>query len=148
MKPPWRIGFRNFCTACVTIQIACSAPSIAAPPPDLVPNPVISEWFKSLRQPGTSMPCCSVSDCRRVDYRIADDGRYEVMLDGLWYRVPNHFVLRNEGNPVGKAVACYTTIVGYGSLRGNDSYDGDRIEILCFVPERPISSQRPLRTHA
>jgi hypothetical protein len=64
-----------------------------------------------------------------VDYRIADDGRYEVMLDGLWYRVPNRFVLRNEGNPVGKAVACYTTIVGYGSLSGNGSYDGDRIEI-------------------
>lgn len=139
MRTPWRIAF---CTGCTTMLMARSALSLAAPPPDLVPNQVISDWFKSLRQPGTSLPCCSVSDCRRVDYRIADDGRYEVMLDGTWYRVPNRFVVRNEGNPVGKAVACYTTIFGYGSLSGNGSYDGDRIEILCFVPERPISSQR------
>ncbi len=145
MKTPWRIAF---CIGYAAILIANSPPIVAAPPPDLVPNPTISEWFKSLRQPGTSFPCCSVSDCRRVDYRVADDGQYEVMLDGTWYRVPNRFVLRNERNPVGKAVACYTTIFGYGSLSGNGSYDGDRIEILCFVPERPMSSQRLLKANA
>jgi hypothetical protein len=145
MRTPSRIAFL---AACATILIANSALTVAAPPADLVPNPTVSEWFKSLRQPGTLLPCCSISDCQRVDYRIADDGRYEVMLDGTWYRVPNRFVLRQEGNPVGRAVACYTTIFGYGSLRGNGSYDGDQIEILCFVPERPVSSQQLLNVDA
>jgi hypothetical protein len=145
MKTSWRIAFR---TGCATMLIVGNlAPTMAAPPPDVVPNPTISEWFKGLRQPVTSLPCCSLSDCRRVDYRIADDGRYEVMLDGTWYRVPNRFVLRQEDNPVGRAVACYTTVFGYGTLR-HGAYDGDRIEILCFVPERPISSQQLLNVDA
>lgn len=137
-----------FLTGCAVILIVNSAPIVAAPPADLEPNPAASEWFKSLRQPGTSLPCCSISDCRRVDYRLADDGRYEVMVEGTWYRVPNRFVLRYEGNRVGIAVACYTTTFGYGSLRGNGAYDGDQIEILCFVPERPISSQQLLNVDA
>lgn len=136
MKSPWRFAFS---TGYMTAFVAILAPTSAAPPPDLVPNPAISEWFKSLKQPGTSLSCCSISDCRRVDYRIGDDGRYEVMLDGEWNKVPNHLVLRQKGNLVGRAVACYTTIFGYGTLMGNGAYDGDRIEILCFVPEQLIS---------
>jgi hypothetical protein len=131
MKTPSRIA--SF-TGCAVILIAISAPIVAAPPADLDPNSAASEWFKSLRQPGTSLPCCSISDCRRLDFRIANDGRYEV--------------LRPEDNRVGRAVACYTTIFGYGTLRGNGTYDGDRIEILCFVPERPVSSQQLLNVDA
>ena len=121
---------------CAVTLIVYSAE--AAPPVGLPPNPAFSEWFKGLRQPGTSLPCCSISDCRRVDFRIASDGRYEAMVEGQWYRVPNRFVLRQQENPVGKAVACYTTAFGYGTMKGG-AYDGDQIEILCFVPELPTS---------
>jgi hypothetical protein len=69
---------------------------------------------------------------------MAGDGRYEVMVEGKWYRVPNRVVLQRNGNPVGSAVACYTTALGYGTLVGAP-YDEDRIEILCFVPELPTS---------
>ena len=100
MKTPSRIAFL---TACATILIVNSAPTIGAPPPELSPNPVVSEWFKSLEQPRTSLPCCSISDCRRVDYRISDDGRYEVMVDGTWLRVPNGSVLRQKTNPAGQS---------------------------------------------
>ena len=110
---------------------------IAAPPSDLTPNPVFSEWFKSLKQPSTATPCCSISDCRRVDYRIADDGTYEVRIEGSWHRVPNRIILRRQGNPVGRAVACYKTIFGYTTLA--DAPHDDQIEILCFVPESPTS---------
>jgi hypothetical protein len=60
------------------------------------------------------------------------------MVDGAWYRVPNRFVLRPKMNPVGRAVACYTRAFGYGTLK-DGAYDGDRVEILCFVPELPTS---------
>jgi hypothetical protein len=118
--------------------IACLTYALAAPPADVAPNSTLSEWFKSLRQPGTSVSCCSISDCRRVDFRIVTDGGYEVMVEGEWYRVPDRFVLQQKGNQAGKAVACYTTVFGYGTLTGA-VYGADRIEILCFVPESPTS---------
>jgi hypothetical protein len=122
---------------CTAILVANLTQAIAAPPSDLTPNPVLSEWFKSLKQPDTSLPCCSISDCRRVDYRITGDGAYEVRIEGAWYKVPDNIILRQKGNPVGRAVACYTTIFGYTTLPG--APHGDRIEILCFVPELPTS---------
>jgi hypothetical protein len=44
-----------------------------------------------------------------------------VPIDGLWWQVPEHAVIRNQGNPVGEAV------VWYVNLRGS-------IVIRCFVP--------------
>jgi len=123
---------------CAAALIACSVYALAAPPPELVPDPALAQWFKHLRQPGTSFPCCSISDCRPVDYRLASDGRYEVMVEGNWYKVPRRFVLQRKGNPLGRTVACYTTTLGYGTLAGG-TYEGDQIEILCFVPELPTS---------
>ena len=122
---------------CTAVLVANSTQTVATPPPNAAQDPIPSEWFKSLRQPGTSMPCCSISDCRRVDYRIADDGTYEVRIEGAWYKVPDNIVLRQKGNPVGRAIACYTTIFGYTTLPG--APHEDQIEILCFVPELPTS---------
>jgi hypothetical protein len=122
----------------VAMLIASWVSIDAAPPPDRTQNPVLSEWFRRLTQPGTSLPCCSISDCRRATYRMARDGQYEVMVEGQWYEVPDRVLLQKKGNPVGGAVACYTTILGYGTLTGT-AYQGDRIEILCFVPELPTS---------
>ena len=132
-----RTSYQYIAGCAAMLLIMNSVRAIAAPPSDLSPNPVLSEWFKSLRQPGTSMPCCSVSDCRRVDYRITDDGTYEVRIEGSWYKVPNTVILRRKGNAVGRAVACYTMIFGYTTLP--DAPHDDQIEILCFVPELPTS---------
>jgi hypothetical protein len=135
MKVAAPAAVRAFCAAAL---IVCSAYALAAPPSELAPNPALAEWFKNLRQPGTSFPCCSISDCRPVDYRLASDGRFEVMVEGKWYKVPRRFVLQGMGNPLGRAVACYTTTLGYGTLAGG-TYENDQIEILCFVPELPTS---------
>lgn len=120
------------------LMLALSA-CVAASSPDRPPKPTFSEWFKNLRQPGTSALCCSISDCHRVDYRLTDGG-YEAYAEGRWYRVPDDIILRQKGNPVGKAVACYTIIFGYATLPGASDRDReDRVEILCFVPELPTS---------
>jgi hypothetical protein len=123
--------------ACAAMLIVNSVHAIAAPPSALTPNRTLSEWFKSLRQPNSSALCCSISDCRKVDYRMADDGAYEVLIEGSWSRVPDTIILKRKGNPVGSAVACYTTIFGYTTLP--DAPHDDQIEILCFVPELPTS---------
>jgi len=121
------------------LMLVSSVCVAASSPPDLSPNSSLSEWFKTLRQPGTNALCCSISDCHRVDYRLTDGG-YEVYAEGRWYQVPNNIILRQKGNPVGKAVACYTTIPGYATLPGVSGRDrGDHLEILCFVPELPTS---------
>jgi hypothetical protein len=82
--------------AAIVIAIPCA---VAAQPPDGNTNPTLSLWFKNLRQPGTSLPCCSISDCRRVDYRVASDGEYEVYVEGTWYKVPDDRILKQTGNP-------------------------------------------------
>jgi hypothetical protein len=103
----------------------------------MVPNPALSRWFEGLRQPGTPLPCCAISDCRRVEYRMAGNS-YQIRLEGLWYDVPSNIILRGKGNPVGAAVACYRTTFGYTTLEGA-TQRADGFEILCFVPELPTS---------
>ena len=49
-----------------------SAP--AAPPDGADPNSPIGQWFQSLKQPGSGASCCSIADCRPVDYRIGAEG--------------------------------------------------------------------------
>jgi hypothetical protein len=112
----------------------------AAPPPNITPNSALAEWFKGLKQPGTSLVCCSISDCRKVIYRKASDSGYEVLIERNWYAVPKRAILRQKGNPLGSAVACYTTVPGYTTLPGVSERDRvDQIDILCFVPELPTS---------
>jgi hypothetical protein len=81
----------------------------------------LSGWFKSLRQPGTGMSCCDISDCQAVNARTSAEG-YEVFIDGRWIAVPEDKILNGKNNPLGRAVACYTPRQG----------------ILCFV--RPLES--------
>ncbi len=93
--------------------LACGT-AFALPPPDA--NPEFSPWFDSLRAPRTNMPCCSISDCRPVDARIAGNG-YEVFIEGTWRKVPEHTILPRHDNPTGRPVACWTPQAG----------------IMCFV---------------
>jgi hypothetical protein len=75
-------------------------------------------WFESLKQPGSGVSCCSVADCRPVEYRLVSNG-YEALLDERWVRVPEDKILRGTANPTARAILCRSPISG---------------AILCFVP--------------
>lgn len=77
-----------------------------APPEGADPNSPIGQWFQSLKQPGTDdVSCCSIADCRPVDYRI----EAEVAVDGKWLPVPPNKIVHRE-NPTGRAVLCKSRI--------------------------------------
>jgi hypothetical protein len=89
----------------------------SAQPPENA-DPRLHDWFQSLLQPGTNAPCCSIADCRPVDYRIAASG-YEVSIDARWVRVPDATILHGMSNPTGRGILCRLPISG---------------SIRCFVP--------------
>ena len=93
-----------------------TAASDAAPPDNA--DPALHGWFESLKQPGSGVSCCSIADCRPVEYRLATDG-YEAYLDAKWVHVPDDKVLHGLTNPVARGIACRSPISG---------------TILCFVP--------------
>src|SRR5262245_19281595 len=64
-----------------------------------------AEWYKSLTVPGTGSSCCNNRDCIPTDYRYKD-GLYEVPVGFMWVTVPRSRVLKDVGNPVGRAVVC------------------------------------------
>jgi hypothetical protein len=110
----------------VVVGLALGQAAVAAPPDS--PDPALAPWFESLRQPGTGAPCCSVADCRTVEFRQDRDG-YEVLIDGrwkmsipFWLRVPSHRIIDRTDNPTNRGVVCFTPEAG----------------ILCFV--RPAES--------
>src|SRR5579859_43624 len=92
------------CALSATVGLAVTY-SIAAPPEGADPNSAMGRWFQSLRQPGTSISCCSLSDCRQTDYRAGADG-YEALVYGRWISVPQDKILRGITNPTGRAVVC------------------------------------------
>jgi hypothetical protein len=105
----WRLAF-----VCVLAFLTSMSVSRAAPPPDA--DPAQAPWFNSLRQPGSGISCCSIADCRPVDYRTVGD-HYEAFIEGEWRPVPPEKVLTRADNPTGRAVVCWTKISG----------------IMCFV---------------
>jgi hypothetical protein len=88
--------------------------ALAAPPENA--DPTLGPWYQSLKQPGSGVSCCSIADCRQVDYRTEGD-HYEALIDGKWLLVPPERVLAHETNPTGHGVVCWTPWQG----------------ILCFV---------------
>ena len=112
-------------------RVAC-----AAPPTGIDADSDIAKWFKSLKQPLTGAGCCSVADCRPVKTRLTETGAYEVWIEDEWTGVPNGVILRTDSGPVPTSVACYTHIPEWN---GTPSGGYDRIEVLCFVPYRPLS---------
>ena len=93
--------------ALVCLGLAIASPSFAAPPTGVVPAPELQAWFKALKQPVSKHPCCTISDCRFIDFTI-HDGRYEVELDGWRYVVPTETIIDGIASPTGAAVVCYT----------------------------------------
>jgi hypothetical protein len=99
----------------IIAAVLLGAAPVQAKPPEGA-DPALAPWFRSLRQPSTGIPCCSVTDCRLADWRINND-RYEAFIDGVWRDVPPDHVIRRDDNPTGRAVACWTPVHG----------------VLCFV---------------
>lgn len=110
----------------IAVGLALSQVAVAAPPEH--PNAALVPWFESLKQRDTGASCCSIADCRMVEFRQDRDG-YEVLIDGrwklsapFWLRVPPNRIIDRSDNPTGRAVVCFTPEAG----------------ILCFV--RPPES--------
>jgi hypothetical protein len=91
-----------------------ASPVLAAPPEGA--DPAFAPWFKSLTQPRTQQPCCSLADCRTVRYRTLDDHFQVYIGDDFprwsnppheWVDVPNANVLHRLDNPTGEGVACW-----------------------------------------
>ena len=80
----------------ITVGLALGQAAVAAPPDN--PDPALAPWFESLKQPGTGAPCCSIADCRTVEFRQDRDG-YEVLIDGRW-KVSIPFWLRVPPNRI------------------------------------------------
>jgi len=98
----------------LTVAILFPTGAGAQPPADA--DPALGPWFRSLLVPGTSISCCSVTDCRATEYRIEAD-HYEALIGGNWIVVPPDKILQRTDNPTGHAVVCWTPQRG----------------ILCFV---------------
>ncbi len=97
------------------IPVACFA---AAPPPGSTQSDLMApyaEWLRGLTNPTTGEGCCSLSDCRVVDFRLTRNG-YEAYLDkntfpgapDAWLSVPDYVVVRKP-NPTGFAIACWAS---------------------------------------
>ena len=96
---------------------------IAAPPENS--DSSLAGWFQSLVSP-TGGSCCSLSDCRPVDVRmgsnapVAGMSGYEVLIvpqqfpiqAASWVPVPKAKVISPKGNPVGRAVVCWSPYYG------------------------------------
>jgi hypothetical protein len=87
------------------------------------PDSALSSWYRSLKQPQSSMSCCDESDCRTVDYRVGSLG-YEAFIENEWIAIEDKLVLKRD-NPTGHAVACAMRI-------------GPNIKVFCFVPASEV----------
>jgi hypothetical protein len=108
---------------------------MAQPPPGADPNSEIGRWFKSLKSI-KGVPCCDVSDCRRVEARLVN-GYYEALIDGLWSRVPDE-VITNVRNHIGEYIACYSY---YDVTRDPPPH------FYCFVPISLADSEPNYQVH-
>ncbi len=98
----------------LAFALGFAQPARASPPDNA--DPTLAPWFQSLHQPGTGVSCCSMTDCRPVDYRTNAQG-YEAFINNQWLPVPPERVLDHVVNLTGRAIVCYMPSMG----------------ILCFV---------------
>lgn len=87
-----------------------------------------SEWFKSLKMPGTNASCCEPADCQRTeaDWR---KGQWWAVVNDKWRPVPQSKVLTSPRSIDGSAYICTgTPSWSIGVLSPMDP------PIYCFVP--------------
>ena len=87
----------------------------------------IKAWFKGLKSPKGTVPCCDEADGHLTNYLVRD-GKYWVSIEGQWYEISPESVVRNSGNPTGEGVIFYY-------LMSDHENGGKRPVIFCFVPD-------------
>jgi hypothetical protein len=105
--------------AVLLLSLAVAFPAFADPPVGPV-DPETAEWYQGLKQPGSGVGCCSMSDCRKPQYRIigddyeiyVDDRTYGVDAPNAWVAVPRSRILDRTVNKVGALVACWRKAYG------------------------------------
>ena len=114
----------------VPAAVLAKAPPANSPQADLMAP--YAEWVRGLTNPRTGQGCCSLSDCRIVDYRVTGDG-YEAFIDkgtfpgapDAWMKVPDYVVV-HKANPTGFAVACWA------------AWHKDSNGWFCFTPSSAV----------
>jgi hypothetical protein len=112
-------------TAAAVLTVA-AWPSLANPPsPNSTAAQTLAPYADAIRgltQPGSGRSCCDLSDCRMVDVRIGNNGRYEALISpydsktgdgfpggpGRYLEVPPEVVVppeKRNGLPI--SVACW-----------------------------------------
>jgi len=104
--------------AALAISLFCAVPAVARDGGRYANSPH-NDWFRSLKQPGSEISCCDVSDCRPVEARTVA-GKWEAEIENRWVEVPPAKILQSKSNPLGRAVACYWA-------------NGETIQWFCFV---------------
>lgn len=116
----------RFAIIAMAVLAVAAWPSLANPPPTnsmaaqtLAPY---ADAIRGLTQPGSGRSCCDLSDCRMVDVRIGNNGRYEALISpydsttgdgfpggpGRYLEVPPEVVVppeKRNGLPI--SVACW-----------------------------------------
>lgn len=82
-----------------------------------------TNWWQSLRQPGTGLSCCNIADCAYTQARFRQ-GHWQAKVGDLWRDIPDDKVLKDEVTPDGHAVVC----------NGSLSFSPSPV-IYCFIPE-------------
>ena len=112
-------------TAAAVLTVA-AWPSLANPPsPNSTAAQTLAPYADAIRgltQPGSGRSCCDLSDCRMVDVRIGNNGRYEALISpydsktgdgfpggpGRYLEVPPEVVVPPEKrNELPISVACW-----------------------------------------
>jgi hypothetical protein len=117
-----------FAIAVIAVLTVAAGPSLAnPPPPDSTAAQKLRPYEDAIRrltQPGSGRSCCDLSDCRMVDVRIGENGRYEALISpynpatgdgfpggpGRYLEVPPEVVVppeKRNGLPV--SVACWAS---------------------------------------
>jgi len=107
------------------LAVAALPSSANPPPPDSTAAQKLSQYkdaIRGLTQPGSGRNCCDLSDCRMVDVRIGNKGRYEALISpyspetgdgfpggpGRYLEVPSQVVVPPEKrNGLPFSVACW-----------------------------------------
>lgn len=97
------------CLLLSLLGLLATGAALARPPPNA--DPALHTWYDGLRVPHSRMSCCSVSDCRTVEYRTRGD-HYEAFVEGRWISIPPDKILQRTDNPTGHAVLCWTPALG------------------------------------
>lgn len=96
-----------------------AVPMTAMPAPPENADPALAPFFRSLKQPGTSISCCDISDCRPVKTRFHGDSLqvfipakdFQQGIDD-WVNVPPGKMLTPRENPTGEPIACWNKWIG------------------------------------